>query len=491
VSDSKVFIGAPSEDDGLGAALQGRLEDSASVRVWDQGTFEENRGTLDSLLTAVEDHDFACFLALPVDNVESRGSTHPIVRDNIIFEYGLFLARLGPDRVFLLYPSGAELALPSDLKGVTHISFKPVDQDNPPAAVLGPPAQKIKENIKRHGKRRPTVSRRYSPVLGRGSVDRVAGVSDAAVYFSRHRYGYKDDIRQFVLKNEVIPSLYYYATEVGAEFWLNMSSNPRYRFKSNSNRLIKQVAPSVAQTIRDHIDDDSSLDIISLGSGDGQKDRVLLTELNKKISEIVYYPLDISDTLIVECIKNVHDGAFDYAGMKTKAIIGDFIDLQVLRSVYEDRPSPNVFSVLGNTFGNTDEAQIVEALQNSMYPGDFILIEINCDTSEIGSTRSFVTNEATLRYSCIPLEMLGVDIDIGEVTVREEDLSIFQCARSSATIYGEIEVDKKPVPEVPLAYNHRYPIDDFGKEFAENLAVEILLAERYGNAAVLLAKKPD
>jgi hypothetical protein len=328
-------------------------------------------------------------------------------------------------------------------------------------------------------------------VLGRGSVDRVAGVSDAAVYFSRHRYGYKDDIRQFVLKNEVIPSLYYYATEVGAEFWLNMSSNPRYRFKSNSNRLIKQVAPSVAQTIRDHIDDDSSLDIISLGSGDGQKDRVLLTELNKKISEIVYYPLDISDTLIVECIKNVHDGAFDYAGMKTKAIIGDFIDLQVLRSVYEDRPSPNVFSVLGNTFGNTDEAQIVEALQNSMYPGDFILIEINCDTSEIGSTRSFVTNEATLRYSCIPLEMLGVDIDIGEVTVREEDLSIFQCARSSATIYGEIEVDKKPVPEVPLAYNHRYPIDDFGKEFAENLAVEILLAERYGNAAVLLAKKPD
>jgi hypothetical protein len=490
VSDSKVFIGAPSEDDGLSAALQGLLEDCASARVWDQGTFEQNRGTLESLLTAVDEYDFACFLALPLDTVQSQGSTRPVVRDNIIFEYGLFLARLGPDRVFLLYPRGGELALPSDLKGVTHIPFKLVDTDNPPAVVLGPPAQKIEEHIKRHGPRQPIVTRRYSPVLERGAVDRVAGVSDAVVYYSRRRYGYKDDIRQSVLKNEVIPSLYYYASEVGSEYWLQMSGNPSYRFKSNSNRLIKQVAPSVAQTIRDHVSSDSSVDLISLGSGDGQKDRVLLTELNSKISEIIYYPLDISDALIVECIKNVHDGAFDYAGMRTRAIIGDFLKLQVLRSVYEDRPSPNVFSVLGNTFGNTDEAQIVEALQNSMYPGDLVLIEIDCDTSEAGSMGSFVTNEARLRYSCIPLEMLGVDIDISQVVVREEDLSIFQCARSSATVYGKIELDEKPIPEVPLAYNHSYPIDEFQEELAETLAVEVLLTERYGNAAVLLAKRP-
>jgi Histidine-specific methyltransferase, SAM-dependent/Predicted nucleotide-binding protein containing TIR-like domain len=491
MSDSKVFIGAPSDDDGLAAALQGKLEGSASVQVWNQGSFEENRGTLESLMAAIEAHDFACFLALPNDTVESRGTRHPAVRDNIIFEYGLFLASLGPNRVFLLFPRGSEPALPSDLNGVTHLQFKPVNEDNRPAAVLGPPAQKIEESIKRHGQRRRTVARRYSPVLERGAVDRVAGVSDAVVYFSKRRYGYKDDIRQFVLKNEVIPSMYYYATEEGAEYWLNMSANPGYRFKSNSNRLIKQVSSTVAQTIRDHVADGSSLDVISLGSGDGQKDRVLLSELNAKIAEITYYPLDISDTLIVECIKNVHDGAFDYAGMKTKAIIGDFIDLQLLRSVYEDRPAPNMFSVLGNTFGNTDEAQIVEALQNSMYPGDFVLIEINCDIAEIGSTRSFTTDEETLRYSCIPLEMLGVDIDIGEVTVREEERSIFQCAKSSATVYGSIELDKKPISEVSLAYNHRYPIEEFSTEFAENLSVEILFTERYGNAAVVLARRPD
>jgi hypothetical protein len=490
MSDARVFIGSPSEDAGLGSALQGRLESCASVRVWNQGVFEANRGSLESLLSAVDEYDFACFLAPPVDKVESRESAHYATRDNIIFEYGLFLGRLGPDRVFLIHPRGTSLSLPSDLKGVTHLTYKPVDEENPPPAVLGPTAQVIEERIKSHGKRQREVHRRYSPVLERGTVDRVASVSDAAVYYARRRYGYKDDIRQLVLGGKVIPSLYYYATEDGAEFWIEMSSNPHYRFKSNSSRLIRKVAKNVAETIRASAAGDGSVDLISLGSGDGQKDRVLLTELiEAEIPSITYYPLDISDALIVECIRNVHGSAFDYAGMKTKAIIGNFIDLQVLRSVYEDRPSPNIFSVLGNTFGNTDEAQILEALQNSMYPGDFALIEINCDVEEVGSTRSFLANEATLRYSCIPLEMIGQEIDLKNVTVREEDLSVFPCARSSATLYGEIALEGKVITEVPLAYDHRYPLDEFNRELADNLEVEILLAEQYGNAAVVLAKK--
>ncbi|MGH2853763.1 MAG: L-histidine N(alpha)-methyltransferase [Solirubrobacteraceae bacterium] len=300
-----------------------------------------------------------------------------------------------------------------------------------------------------------------------------------------------------MLNKEVIPSLYYYATEDGAEYWLNMSSNPHYRFKSNSTRLIKRVASKIAATVKEHVAGDGSIDLISLGSGDGEKDRTLLTKfIEVGTSSITYYPLDISDTLLVECIKNVHGSAFDYKGVKTKAIIGDFIDLQVLRSVYEDRPSPNLFSVLGNTFGNTDEAQITEALQKAMYPGDFVLIEINCDVdevseAEVNGARSFLTNEATLRYSCIPLEMLGFDIDLNRVKVREEDLSVFPCARSIATLYNEVSLEGTTITDVRLAYDHRYPLEEFKGELAENLEVDVLLAEQYGNAAVVLARKAE
>jgi hypothetical protein len=166
------------------------------------------------------------------------------------------------------------------------------------------------------------------------------------------------------------------------------------------------------------------------------------------------------------------------------------MDLQVLRSVYEDRATPNVFSVLGNTFGNTDEAEITEALQNAMYPGDFVLLEINSDLAEVGSQQSFLTSEETLRYSCVPLEMLGIKVNIEKVSVREEEkLSIFPCARSSATLYEEISLEERTINEVRLAHDHRYPKSEFEKELAEALEVDVLFSEQYGNAAVILAKK--
>jgi uncharacterized SAM-dependent methyltransferase len=94
-----------------------------------------------------------------------------------------------------------------------------------------------------------------------------------------------------------------------------MSSNPHYRFKSNSTRLIRKSALKIAETLKQHIGNDA-IDLISLGSGDGVKDRSLLDKLIASgIPSIDYYPLDISDALIVECVRNVHGGAFDYAGV--------------------------------------------------------------------------------------------------------------------------------------------------------------------------------
>jgi hypothetical protein len=271
-----------------------------------------------------------------------------------------------------------------------------------------------------------------------------------------------------------------------------MSSEPRYRFKSNSIRLLRKVAPQIADAVLTSSNGQKGLDFISLGSGDGEKDHVLLSGLVDAKASLTYYPLDISDTLLVECVRNVQAQALDYADLKTKAIIGDFIDLQLLRSVYEDRPSPNLFSVLGNTFGNTDEARIMKALRDSMYPGDFVLIEINCDVGEVDEAKSFLRDKLALRYSCAPIAMIGNKVDLKKAVVREEDdLSVFGCAKSSATYYSALELDGHMVEDVPLERNHRYPVDEFKAELAEALEVNVLLTERYGNAAVILGQKAN
>lgn len=410
VPNVRVFIGAPADDNGLAVALQRLLERTAAVHVWNQGTFEPNKGNLENLLEAIDSYDFACFLAPGIDKITKQGAEYIATRDNIIFEYGLFLGRLGPDRVFLIRPRDDDLTLPSDLTGVTHLDYKPLDADNPPNVVLAPAAQVVQEKIAEGGVRVNHTSRRYSPVLEHDMVDSVAGLSDAALYFLRSRYGYKDEIRQLILNGKVIPSLYYYATEEGAEFWLNMLSDQRYRFKNNSIRLLKRVAEQIAEAVIQNAPADHAVDLVSLGSGDGRKDRVLLKGFSKvgPIS-LTYYPLDISDALLVECVRHIHGQSHDYADVRTRAIIADFLNLDVLRSVYEDRGSPNLFSILGNTFGNTDEPGIMLALQESMYEGDFVLIEINTDVDEVGAAKSFLTDDVTLRYSCIPIEMIGAN----------------------------------------------------------------------------------
>lgn len=329
--------------------------------------------------------------------------------------------------------------------------------------------------------------RRYGPILERGGFDRISQLADAALYFSRQRFGYKEKLKQHMLRGENIPEFYYYFTEEGAEYWIQMTSDRQYRFQSNSIRLIKSFSNTIAAIIAKYSKD---IDFISLGSGDGKKDHHIITELmNNKMNSVMYYPVDISDKLLVECIKNVFLDNLDHRGVRTKAILADITNLHVLKSVYEDRPSPNVFSILGNTFGNSDEAEILENLQQSMYPGDFLLIEVNCDTED----ETFFKSNIKLEYSCLPLFILGLSINIDNVDIREmpknKKRSIFKCAKSFETIYHNVVIDEIPIKEVILGYDHRYNFKLFQSELAEYLDAEVLKAEVKGNVGILLMQK--
>ena len=45
-------------------------------------------------------------------------------RDNIVFELGLFMGALGRSRTFLVQPRGAGLKVPSDLMGITPLTYE-------------------------------------------------------------------------------------------------------------------------------------------------------------------------------------------------------------------------------------------------------------------------------------------------------------------------------------------------------------------------------
>lgn len=123
-----VFIGSSSAGLRVAYAIQQELTHIAATTVWSQGAFNPTRVPIENLFATLESADFAVFVFLHEDRGEIREQNVLFVRDNVIFEAGLFLAKLGRDRVFFVAPTVewiAQLHLPSDFAGLTPSTFDP------------------------------------------------------------------------------------------------------------------------------------------------------------------------------------------------------------------------------------------------------------------------------------------------------------------------------------------------------------------------------
>jgi len=114
-----VFIGSSTEGIDLAREVELQLKDDADTTVWTSGVFGLGGGTLESLMNALVQFDFAVIALTPDAVTDDRGNTHASPRDNMLFELGLFMGRLGRSRVFTIYERESEIKLPSDLAGVT------------------------------------------------------------------------------------------------------------------------------------------------------------------------------------------------------------------------------------------------------------------------------------------------------------------------------------------------------------------------------------
>lgn len=152
-SPVRVFIGSSSEHLHAARYLQSELEKLASCEAtcWDQDIFELSSYSLDSLIRATSENDFAVLLATPDDTTTRRGDTATSPRDNVIFELGLFMGALGRERTFLVADrTDKNLQLPSDVAGLTYAAFKPRVDGNIRAA-LNDPVLAIANRVKALG----------------------------------------------------------------------------------------------------------------------------------------------------------------------------------------------------------------------------------------------------------------------------------------------------------------------------------------------------
>jgi hypothetical protein len=129
--------------------------------------FGLSQGTLESLVGALDDFDFAVLVLTPDDLLTSRDQTTPAPRDNVLFELGLFMGALGRQRTYVLYDRTSTIKLPSDLAGVSAATYEPHSNGNLEAA-LGAAATRIEDRVQK---------------LGVRPKERLAQLSEAAAGF--------------------------------------------------------------------------------------------------------------------------------------------------------------------------------------------------------------------------------------------------------------------------------------------------------------------
>jgi hypothetical protein len=132
----------------IARAIQTQLQHDSEVTVWNEGAFPLGQTTLEGLVNALDRFDFAILVLTPDDTVVSRQSEHLAPRDNLLFELGLFMGRLGRSRTFVVCEGSQRMKLPSDLAGVTIAKFNAERADGNPVAAVGPACNAIRQTIK-------------------------------------------------------------------------------------------------------------------------------------------------------------------------------------------------------------------------------------------------------------------------------------------------------------------------------------------------------
>jgi diguanylate cyclase (GGDEF)-like protein len=147
-----IFIGSSTEGLEAAYAIQEELEYDAEITVWPQGIFTPSGFTLDDLIRSLHTFDFGVFVFSPDDEIRIRGMKFSRVRDNVIFELGMFISRLGRERCFFIVPREIQtLRIPTDLWGITPLTYDSQRSDGNLRGALGPACNKIRQSIKQLG----------------------------------------------------------------------------------------------------------------------------------------------------------------------------------------------------------------------------------------------------------------------------------------------------------------------------------------------------
>jgi predicted nucleotide-binding protein len=120
-----LFLGSSRESLPIVKAIVSGLDTSRVIpTLWTEDVFRPSDIAIEDLEAQLPHTDFALLIFGPDDKIISRDIPFEGPRDNVLFEFGMFLGAIGRKRTYLLKPKGMLVKIPTDLMGLEPIEYE-------------------------------------------------------------------------------------------------------------------------------------------------------------------------------------------------------------------------------------------------------------------------------------------------------------------------------------------------------------------------------
>lgn len=298
------------------------------------------------------------------------------------------------------------------------------------------------------------------------------------------------------LEQRQMPDYFLYLGDSGVRNWLSLSSSQEFPVASRLTELLRQSLPSIARHLS------GRLDVVSIGAGSGEKERMLLEALMPRC-ELAYYAVDISSEMVDEALNTVADIDVEKTG-----VVAFMEDLAALRQLWNP---PVLLCLLGNNFCNYAPDYLLETVHSQLEPDDLFLFDCHLFPAQRGSEKSgreyverVYRSPLNMRFNIDPLVQRGLEpgdcafhLDlqpaetaVGTVYRTSKWLEIF---KDSIISCGPNRVSLFAGDTIRLGFTYKYTREQVQGCLQQHdfKNVELFLSPDGGNMLTLVRKRPS
>jgi uncharacterized SAM-dependent methyltransferase len=200
-----------------------------------------------------------------------------------------------------------------------------------------------------------------------------------------------------------LPEKFYYWYPRSPQVWADLTSDAAlFGGLAETWKEIAADAPALARHFNGRVP------VISVGAGDGSRDRALMLALRDAGCECLYYPVDASQAMLEAACAGADDEDIETTGIK--ADISSPVHLVYAADAAEP---PRLFIMSGGTMSSFDPLAEIRYLAQCMKPGDRLIVdgELHDETK----TMERRDNAVVRRFIFSLLEIVGIRPDDGEI----------------------------------------------------------------------------